>query len=949
MTKNNRTPADYRNGGQGCIDWIEDKCYLPVTAVGSDISAWTPANKLPSEYDRLWEGQCEILREALAMKNEKFIHRLIVLCWPRGDGKCEKKGSKVIYFDGSVKNVEDVIVGDKLMGEDNKPKTVMSLASGTEELFEVMPMRGDPMFVTGDHMLTLKRRRSRLHKRGKPSHDIHAGKIIDMSVRDVQKQSKCWKGLHLLYRVPLNWRERSVPIEPYFLGMFLGDGDNNKPTITTMDKEVVDYLYEFADRIGMKVSVYDKGISLANRYSLITDAGQPNHLHRLLLKHNILFNKHIPKIYKINSREVRLQVLAGLVDSDGHINRNSVEIIQKNKTLSEDIVFLARSLGFHVQIKKCKKEIKSTGFVGEYYRMGISGDCSIIPTRIQRKKARKRSEWKDVLVTGIRSIKSIGVGEYYGFTLDGNGRYVRGDFTVTHNSLVAVLIQLWKFFNWPRQQIVLGANSKEQTKFVHYDIMRDIILNSPPLLNVIGLRNVQEKDIRLKDSKGRIVSQIRALSTATGIVSNITGYTFSEMFNMKKPKFFVELSGSTRNIPNALGVIDSTVSEKTHQLYKLYEAFKKGTDKTIYFSHRQSQFGVVEDFWNPHMTSEQLLAYKEQFPAEDFERFFMNTWSAGQRKQFTAEMVEATRYIGANGKIGNHGEVMGLMKRKVKVLSNDEDGIEKGLPFRDSVTQLDDIERALSPVEKIYNLGDKSSGGSMISNLDLAELGKVYNTGWAIMAGFDRSDPMKTNTSARTIFTLVAKGLPGSLKNPAQDADDNFIPKYIYFMIHLVSLQQNTLEEMKSLLDDAHREFDGVDKVTAERWGMWDLAVWCEEHDVPFEAVYPNYNKQRDAFSELYILYRDGRFKTPVCPVAGTKKDDILYEEAVTFIHDPDKKWYGSPEKKQKYGVQDDCMFSLGWNIYGGRELGIDDLRTRSSTMIFGEMFGGPRTVGRYY
>jgi len=42
-------------------------------------------------------------------------------------------------------------------------------------------------------------------------------------------------------------------------------------------------------------------------------------------------------------------------------------------------------------------------------------------------------------------------------------------------------------------------------------------------------------------------------------------------------------------------------------------------------------------------------------------------------------------------------------------------------------------------------------------------------------------------------------------------------------------------------------------------------------------------------------------------------------------------------------------MFSLGWNIYGGRELGLDDLRTRNSTMVFGEMFGGPRTVGRYF
>jgi hypothetical protein len=53
-------------------------------------------------------------------------------------------------------------------------------------------------------------------------------------------------------------------------------------------------------------------------------------------------------------------------------------------------------------------------------------------------------------------------------------------------SLVACLIQLWKFFNWPRQQIMLGANSKDQVKFVHFDIIRDIILNSPDLLFMIG-------------------------------------------------------------------------------------------------------------------------------------------------------------------------------------------------------------------------------------------------------------------------------------------------------------------------------------------------------------------------------------------------------------------------------------------------------------------------------
>ncbi len=122
-------------------------------------------------------------------------------------------------------------------------------------------------------------------------------------------------------------------------------------------------------------------------------------------------------------------------------------------------------------------------------------------------------------------------------------------------SLLACLVQLWKFFCWPRQQIMLGANSKDQVKFVHFDIMRDIIRNSPSLLSQVGERNIQEKEIRLTNKKGNIDSIIRSISSFTGIVSNITGYTFSEMFDMKNPKFYVQLDGSIRNIPNAVGII----------------------------------------------------------------------------------------------------------------------------------------------------------------------------------------------------------------------------------------------------------------------------------------------------------------------------------------------------------------------------------------------------------
>jgi hypothetical protein len=219
-------------------------------------------------------------------------------------------------------------------------------------------------------------------------------------------------------------------------------------------------------------------------------------------------------------------------------------------------------------------------------------------------------------------------------------------------SAVACLVQLWKFFCFPRQQIMLGANSKDQVKFVHFDIMRDIILNSPELLEIVGRRNVQEKEIRLCDSSGNVGSLIRSISSFSGIVSNITGYSFSEMFDMKNPKFFVQLDGSTRNMPNALGVIDSTVSELTHILHKLYQTHRKGKDPSLFFNYRCSKEGRQEDMWHPYNNQAQLDSYREKFPDVEFNRYFKNVWSAGSNRFFSKEIVQATHYLGINTSLG---------------------------------------------------------------------------------------------------------------------------------------------------------------------------------------------------------------------------------------------------------------------------------------------------------
>jgi len=238
-------------------------------------------------------------------------------------------------------------------------------------------------------------------------------------------------------------------------------------------------------------------------------------------------------------------------------------------------------------------------------------------------------------------------------------------------SLLACFIQLWKFFNWPKQQIMLGANSKDQVKFVHFDIMRDLIINSPPLLRMVGgKKNIQEKEIRLKDKFGNVRSIIRSISSFSGIVSNITGYTFSEIFDMRNPKFFVQLDGSIRNIPNALGVIDSTVSVKNHILYKLFSGYRSGRLKTVFFSYRFSRNGAQADYWNPNMSDDQLMDYRTKFPLGEFERYFLNQWSAGRVQVFSDEVVEETYYIGCNKTMFAHEVIARKLAKKKEHLEN---------------------------------------------------------------------------------------------------------------------------------------------------------------------------------------------------------------------------------------------------------------------------------------
>lgn len=533
-------------------------------------------------------------------------------------------------------------------------------------------------------------------------------------------------------------------------------------------------------------------------------------------------------------------------------------------------------------------------------------------------------------------------------------------------SVDVCLVQLWKFLCFPRQLIVLGANSKDQVRFVHYDIMRDIIMHSPKLLRAIGSRNVQEKQISLRDKHGNVQSSIRAISSFSGIVSNISGYTFSEIFDMSNPKFFVQLDGSIRNIPNALGTIDSTVSDKDHILYSLYKTYRAGLDKTLFFHHRSSPELDYRDFWHPLNDQQQLNSFQAKYPAADVDRYFRNSWEMTGGKLFPPNVVESVYQIGVDGEVGHQAELLEINSEIHKIRAKQEEGDKRkhkvgrirtrNAPGRKKKKReltpeerIDKMESRIIPVSDLYRMEQVDVGKTVMAPISaLSKLSEVFNTDWCILAGIDRSDPLAKEGEARTIVTITAKGLPDSKGAAKLRREDDEVPNFIYFLLLVGYVEDASLEGIKDILVKGYNEYDGIDTLCAERWGTWDLKPWCEHMEIHFEATFPSYEKQKQIFNELWIVSRFGRFKTPSVFIPGSIEEDILHEEMVTFDYNPKKKWYGSPHKFDKNGVQDDVIYSLGWCLFGGRELTVYDMRERRQLVNFGTFFGNRSLHGDY-
>jgi hypothetical protein len=496
----------------------------------------------------------------------------------------------------------------------------------------------------------------------------------------------------------------------------------------------------------------------------------------------------------------------------------------------------------------------------------------------------------------------------------------------------------------PAQTIILGANSKDQSKFALYDILVKLIKNSPKLIHILGYENILEKEIRLRNNRGDVVSRIIAVSAFTGIYSNITAYGFSELFAMTNPSFFYQLDSSRRNIPNSQGYIDSTVSEKGHVLHTLYEASPLVTnaDPGIHFCYRFSNRARQEDYLHPCNTQEQLDSFRTKFTAAEFARYFKNTWTLVDLSVFKPAAILAARYIGYNGVVGMQSHILKNCQMIVQLEEEQQTEV-----LVDNRSQIDLFKSEMTPLPYALHTDFHPT---CISIGELQLLGDIYDTNWAVGVGCDFADPLKDEITkgAQTIVSFVVKGLPGSRSNPHLHLTLQDNARYIYFLIHLIHVESNEASEVQEKLEDFAYEFGSIQTLCSERWGAGELRKYCEENNIKIELISPTYDRQRTGFNEFYRLVQSGLLKIPETMVRGKETDDILHEEMLAFRHDVHKKWYGSMTKGNKNGVQDDSMFAVCWALYGLREVTPDDFGTHSGGVFMGSVTTNKDLVGEY-
>ena len=370
-------------------------------------------------------------------------------------------------------------VGDLVIGSNGQPTPVIGVyPQGRKEIFRFKTQDGAATLCCGEHLWHVFTASDR--RRGKP------GRVLE--TREMMGRLRTFHRRRYelpLVSAPVEFEPIDVPMDPYALGLLLGDGcltTRTTPTFSTADLDLALALEEALDGIELRrkgsldytlryIHGHRGGVIVANPVTTV--------LRELGLAGTTSTTKFIPEIYLHNSSDVRLGVLQGLLDTDGgpETQRGRTYRIQYatcSERLRDDVAYLVRSFGGVAYWRRREAAGRAPGRANgrpvEYrhdaFVMDIRLPAGIDPFRLRRKKALYDRDGGGRPMRFIDSIEPAGEAECVCIQVAAvDSLYVTDDFLVTHNTLNDSFIILDEAQNTSPEQMKmfltrLGFNSK---------------------------------------------------------------------------------------------------------------------------------------------------------------------------------------------------------------------------------------------------------------------------------------------------------------------------------------------------------------------------------------------------------------------------------------------------------------------------------------------------------
>lgn len=375
----------------------------------------------------------------------------------RGAGKAHPYNEKVFTPNG-WKLWEDINIGDTLFDDNGGITKVIDIPFNDYcDIYEVTLRDGRKVRCSEGHLWDIE-----IHNR-KGTHTMSTKEIMDIYKRQRKVSDRNPNGIELLCAIPRNkgidMPFKETKVDPYTFGLLLGDGSfrhqscylTQLPEDLEIERPFIPYnIISWKDKFAWRIDIPNWG-NILREYGLYFKKSE---------------DKFIPDEYKYNSREVRLNILKGLMDSDGTLDKKGRYIISLvSKQMIDDIAFICRSLGYN-----CSTIVRNAG----YKKNGVYVKCLpcyslTIYTRDKISNLPRKIK-EDSIITNEYTInrelrtKIIDI-QYVGrelakcVTVDNEShRYLIGDFITTHNSYGLASIM--------SHNLILGENEDSKKRVI---------------------------------------------------------------------------------------------------------------------------------------------------------------------------------------------------------------------------------------------------------------------------------------------------------------------------------------------------------------------------------------------------------------------------------------------------------------------------------------------------